>query len=237
MHKYISLLFLSVLLFACGPEKGTSDALPVSHDTIKMLDAPPMPAGRIDSIDLASVLEKKLALWIRFCKSTDPLFELHGFSKPFSVGFQAELEDSDSGRIDKDMLKYFYIPSSGNQTLLDIYSYRCMMDWDSVAHMPHIEGGDPESTIEILDTKKHIRKRILMVGSEEGFDDACWITKDIFLVTGSRRDSAEAWQPTYYLYDLKEQRCILGEWPAHKIIKEENYLRYWKGKSWKVKWE
>jgi hypothetical protein len=112
-----------------------------------------------------------------------------------------------------------------------------MMDWDSVAHMPHIEGGDPESTIEILDTKKHIRKRILMVGSEEGFDDACWITKDIFLVTGSRRDSAEAWQPTYYLYDLKEQRCILGEWPAHKIIKEENYLRYWKGKSWKVKWE
>jgi hypothetical protein len=230
-----------LLLFSCQETGKGHPAVSPVIDTVHIarkisLQTPHLPYSRIDSIDLAAVLEKKLPLWLSFAKKCDPSFDVRAFTKLPSVGFSPELENPDSEVVDRDWLKYLYIPSPDSKIMLDIYSYRYLMTKDSKGEL-HIGGADPESTIETLDTQKHIRKRIHMAGSQDGFDDACWITKDIFLVTGSEYMSDTAWQFTYYLYDLERQRTVFGTWPVHPNSCGENYLQKWKGKKWNVKWD
>jgi hypothetical protein len=196
----------------------------------------PFIPAHIDSLDVPSILLKKLPLWVDYCKSKDRIFDIHTFKQIPSTGYAAEIEKPDSTKIDPDQYTYFYIPSPDSRIMLDIYSYRHILNKDAKGTM-HIGGGDPESTIEILDTKRHLWQRILMLGSQEKFDDACWVSNSIFLIAGSTQSSDTLWQPCFFLYDIEQQRSVFGTWPEHTSCSNKDYLENWKGKNWKVKWE
>jgi hypothetical protein len=231
---------ICLLLIFCGcsaPDKpDQSKGVAASADTIIVKKPFPMPGSRIDSLDYAIILNKKLPLWVHFCKQTDPDFVLNKYNKSASIGFDAGKGDSLEGKLDPDLLKYIYIPSIDPKLLLDIYTYRFIIKREQ-GHL-HLEGGDPESTIETIDLKKRIVKRILMVGMDGGFDDACWIDAHTFLVTGSKRRTSvdSLFDQCFYVYDLEKERMLIGTWPSHGKNTGEDYLAKWKGPKIGVKW-
>jgi hypothetical protein len=233
------LLFFSLL--SCKEAGSKQPVNPIKTDSSssgKQIQLHGLASNPLDTVDVVAILEKKLPLWLNYCKKTMPSFTLAGFKKTTAASFTPQLENpADSIIHDANCLKYFYIPSPNSRLLLDIYSYRLLFNANDKDGKLHIGGGDPESTIEITDFQKHIWQRITMAGSPEGYDDACWLSKSIFLVVGYKDVSNSSVTPCIQLYDLENKSVVFGTWPAYAVQSSENYLQHWKGKHWDVKWD
>jgi hypothetical protein len=196
-----------------------------------------LPPTHIDSIDIASVLEKKLPLWVKYCQNSDSLFDLHEFHKSLSDSFQYEWNYGDAQNPDPDEKKYLWVASPDHKYLVNIYAYRAMIVREK--GKVTISGGDPEWAIDLIDYRKNQTKRILMLGDKGSMDDIVWLDNNSFLVTGVNGSScldSKAF-PYFSLYDLGQLRVLNGRWYPHGKWYNCDYLKNYKGPKQGVKWE
>jgi hypothetical protein len=249
--KGFHFLFLipSVFLYSCSSSPTNkavhqafypkTDSIAPKNDTLVMLDPIPLPPSHIDSIDIASILEKKLPLWVKFCKKSDPQFDIHAFKKNTSAGFTPYVYGPSTplDSMDQDDLKYLWLRSPDSKYVVNIYAYRCMVERHNGKIF--IEGGDPEWAIDVMDYRKKKVQRPLMIGSDQSLADVCWIDNYRFLVTGSDavygKDTLDV--PCFYVYDLEKQRTLTGTWPSHGNWHAVDYLKNYKGPKLGVIWD
>jgi hypothetical protein len=192
----------------------------------------------LDSIDVAPVIEKKLALWIKYCKKADPQFDVHAFSKTRSMEYSTYVYGPSTplDSMDRDELNYLWLRSPDAKYAINIYAYRYLVEKRNGKTI--IEGGDPEWAIDVIDYKNKNVQRPIMSNHDQTLDDVCWIDNHRFLVTGStpraKDDSISV--PFFYVFDLENERLLSGTWPSHGRNLPFDYLENWKGPHLGVSW-
>lgn len=167
-------LYLCVLA-ACHSgrrEPQAGSPAPVSTDTSELLETP-------------SVVQDlgQLPDWTAYIsRNSSGTFQPQrfSFSAEDTVHLQQErFYSSKDWAVYKRFLKY----SPDSSYALDLYSYGTIPVRDSAGRV-HLEGGDPDNEVALLNLKTGARMRLLFSGPGTTFQDAKWLNDSVAIISG-----------------------------------------------------
>ncbi len=92
-------------------------------------------------------------------------------------------------KVDPDFLALyqdFLMPSPDSSRLLDLYSYRYMLEKDSAGQIHLV--GNVDAEVAIFNFKKHLRQRLIFVGPVAEVETGAWVDDTHLLVAGTSED-------------------------------------------------
>lgn len=135
-----------------------------------------------------SFIEKKMKTWMNFMRKHHPGFSIRTFTDKGAAGFSSlhhgkfmpPLNQEDS------LHTAFHCYSPDRRFIADIYSQRYFFAEEN--GMYTVEGGDPESGIELISVEDSTWYLIQYTGSAQSYSEVAWINEHQFIVTGSLSD-------------------------------------------------
>jgi hypothetical protein len=150
--------------------------------------------GPQDIRTLAPAVEKRLKEWVVAWRAVLPGFSIAQFKAgPTSRGFlDGPWQTADLSDMQGDPLRALYVVSRDGRWMVNPYSGYTILH-GSVAR-------DVDTAVLLIDRKTSRQRQILYCGTACGFDDAAWITNDVFFVAGWGESNRKA--------------CSGGYWPG-----------------------
>jgi hypothetical protein len=125
-------------------------------------------------VTLTSAFHKDLneyGKWLKFHGLEDESFTVTG--KEQAIQFQWKPANLDND--EQKLLKKLYFHSPDSSQFLDLYSYNTQLHSDSKGHVTS-SIGDPDSKIQLIQTKSKLATTLLFLGTIEYIETAIWRT-------------------------------------------------------------
>lgn len=173
-------------------------------------------APRTPGFDRARVtyeLRRPLADWVGYWRRYDPAFTLDSlrWGAPDSLRFEAAQVLPDSLRAVQEARWFAWSPD--HTRAIDPNEYR---EWDPDRHE---FGYDDVSASVLLDFSLHVSQVFDRSGMDQRNDDAKWLDRDRFVVTGWRSAVADSdlYQPLVTLVDLDRRTSVTAAGRAVRV--------------------
>ncbi len=158
-----------------------------------------------DLIDLnySEAIGAHLKDWVKYYSRRIPNFNLTDFENYKTEvihPYQEPLGDKDFQKRFFDLYNPYLKWSKDSIKVLDIFSYKAVLDFDSLGNRTGMWDVDCQIALINLQLKKNLK--LMQFGSLSEFQDAFWINKDLVLITYAEMNTDELYFPYYVVIDL-----------------------------------
>jgi hypothetical protein len=154
--------------------------------------------------------------WLKFYGLKDEDFQKKGVEQILNLSWKSFDED-------KKLYDPLFFYSVDLTYFLDLYSYNILLDKNPKGIITW-QGGDPESRLQIVKTKKLDASTLLFFGPSGFFETAVWRNEFSFDIMGFIINEKNIYIPTLWKFDLN--KMTYQEFESKKISKKrpKSYL-------------